>query len=273
MLGKLLKHEIRHSARYTMAIYAAAFAAMAVTGISLLVDSGWLGATSCGILYVIGFASVVVTLVSIIKNFNDTLFARQGYLTLTLPVKGSTLLISKILVSFMWIVASFGVMALTFLVIFYYGKSRSGGTMDSMWSIISMSGILDMLPSKMAIIKFVVIVMIIAISTIITYVGYVYFTVTLANTRLLQSHPKLYGGFIFFFIMTLVNTLGNKLTEYLPLTLNVSSEDVFISFTQMGAEADVLFSYGIGGTIFSALVAVGLLFATGYIIENKVNIK
>ena len=71
----------------------------------------------------------------------------------------------------------------------------------------------------------------------------------------------------------IVNTIGNKLTEYLPLTVNVGSERVFLSFTQMGAEPDVLISYGIGGTIFSALVAVGLLFATGYIIENKVNIK
>jgi hypothetical protein len=41
----------------------------------------------------------------------------------------------------------------------------------------------------------------------------------------------------------------------------------------MGYESDVLFSYGIGGTLFSGLVAIGLLFATGYIIENKVNIK
>lgn len=273
MLGKLLKNEIKHSARYTMAIYAAAFAAMAVTGISLLMDTGWLGVLSCFALYIVGFAAVVVTLVSVIKNFNDTLFARQGYLTLTLPVKGSTLLLSKIIVSFMWIVVSFGVMALTFVVIFYYGKARSEGTMDSMWSVISMSGILDMLPSAGAIIKFIIVVVILAISTIITYVGYVYFTVTLANTRLLQSHPKFYGGLIFFGIMMIVNMLSNKLTELLPLTVNVSTERVYLSFTQMGAEPDVLISYGIGGTIFSAIVAIGLLFATGYIIENKVNIK
>ncbi|MBR3948246.1 MAG: hypothetical protein IKJ70_02455 [Clostridia bacterium] len=273
MLGKLLKHEIRHSARYTMAIYGAAFAAMAVTGLSLLFDSGWLGAISCGMLYIIGFAAVVTTLVSIIKNFNDTLFGRQGYLTLTLPVKGSELLISKVLVSFLWIVASFGIMGLTFYVIFVYGKERSGGTMESMWEIISVSGILDMLPSKTAIIEFIAVVVILAISTIITYVGYVYFTVTVANTRPLQNHPKLYGGLIFFGIMSFVNTLGNVLSEYLPLTINVSTEKVFFSFTQMGADPNVLISYGIGGTILSGLVAVGLLFATGYIIENKVNIK
>ena len=273
MLGKLIKNEIKHSARYTMAIYGAAFAAMAVTGISLLMDSGWLGAISCGVLYVVGFAAVVVTLVSVIKNFYDTLYSRPGYLTLTLPVKGSSLLLSKIIVSFIWIVASMVVMGLTLFMIFIYGKERSGGTLESMWEIVSVSGILDMLPSKLAIVKFLVVVVILVVATILTYVGYVFFTVTLANTRLLQSHPKFYGGLIFFAIMMIVNTIGNKLTEYLPLTVNVSSDSVFLSFTQMGAEPDVLISYGIGGTIFSALVAVGLLFATGYIIENKVNIK
>ena len=124
MLGKLIKHEIRHSARYTMAIYGAAFAAMAVTCLSLLLDTGWLGAISCGILYVVGFASVVVTLVSVIKNFYDTLYSRQGYLTLTLPVKGSALLFSKIIVSFIWIVASMVVMGLTLFMIFIYGKEK-----------------------------------------------------------------------------------------------------------------------------------------------------
>ena len=273
MLGKLIKNEIKHSARYTMAIYGAAFAAMAVTGISLLMDSGWLGAISCGVLYVVGFAAVVVTLVSVIKNFYDTLYSRQGYLTLTLPVKGSSLLLSKIIVSFIWIVASMVVMGLTLFMIFFYGKERSGGTLESMWEIVSVSGILDMLPSKLAIVKFLVVVVILVVATILTYVGYVFFTVTLANTRLLQSHPKFYGGVIFFGIMTIVNAVGNKLTEVLPLTINVSSENVYFSFTQMGYESDVLFSYGIGGTLFSGIVAIGLLFATGYIIENKVNIK
>ena len=34
-----------------------------------------------------------------------------------------------------------------------------------------------------------------------------------------------------------------------------------------------LLSYGIGGTLLSAIVAAGLLVLTGYIMEHKVNIK
>ncbi len=273
MLGKLLKHEIKHSARYIMAIYAAVLAITAITGFSLVINSGVLGVLGCFALYIVGFAAVVVTLVSVIKNFYDTLYSRQGYLTLTLPVKCGQLLFSKVLISMMWIVISFLLMGLTFYMIYIYGRERSGGTADSIWSIISMSGILDMLPSVATILQFILVAAIMAIATILTYVGYVYFTVTIANTRKFQNHPKLFGGLVFFLLTMVVNTVSNKLTEIIPFTLNVTSEKIYFAFTTMGEAEGALFSYGIGGTLFSGLVALGLLFLTGYIMEHKVNIK
>ena len=273
MLFKLIKHEIRHSARYTMAIYAAVACVAAVMGLSLLMDSAFIGSLGCFALFITGIACVIVTLVSVVKNFYDTLYSRQGYLTFTLPVKCSTLLVSKVLVSFMWIVLSFIIMALTYVLIFFYAKERTGEIMDTLLGAISVSGILEMLPSGTVIAQFLVVVAILAILTILTYVGYVYFAVTVANTRALQAHPKFYGGLIFFTVFLFVNTVSNYLTTIVPLTFNVSYEKVYFAFHNMGYQADTLVTYGIGGTIFSALVALGLLFATGYIMENKVNVK
>ena len=140
MLGKLIKHELRHSARYTMAIYIAVIAISAVMGLSLLSPTTWLGVMSCFALYAAGFIAVIVTLVSVIKNFYDTLFGRQGYLTLTLPVKCSTLLISKVIVSFIWIVASFALMGLTLVMIFFYAKEKSAGYFTLISDAVSISG-------------------------------------------------------------------------------------------------------------------------------------
>ena len=106
----------------------------------------------------------------------------------------------------------------------------------------------------------------------LTFVGYVYFAVTLANTRALQKHPKFFGFLIFFGIYSASNSLGAAFTSVLPLSVNITSEKVFIALTAMNSE-DVLASFGLGGTIFMALIALGLLFATGYIMEHKVNIK
>lgn len=273
MLGKLIKHEFKHSARYTMSIYIAVIAISGILGLSLLSSATWLGVMSCFALYIAGFVAVIVTLVSVIKNFYDTLFGRQGYLTLTLPVKCSTLLISKLIVSFTWIVISFGVMVLTFMLIFFYARHKSDGYISLITDAISISGILDVLPSAQAVIELLVVFAIMAIITIFTYVSFVYFTVTAANTRALQSHPKLLGGLIFLGIFSVTNTVNNILTELIPLTFNVDTEKVFFAFKSMSNVNDALFSFGIGGTIFSGLVAVGLMFATGYILEHKVNLK
>ncbi len=273
MLGKLIKHELRHSARYTMSIYIVVVALSAIMGLSLLSPSTFLGVMSCFALYLAGVAAVIVTLVSVIKNFYDTLFGRQGYLTLTLPVKCSNLLISKVIVSFIWIVASFALMALTLIMIFFYARERSSGYFTILADAASISGLLGMLPSAATVVKLLVVAAIWAIITIFTYVSFVYFTVTVANTRALQSHPKILGGLIFLAIFSVNNQIGNILTQYLPFTFNVGDDTVYFAFEQMGKVNEALLSYGVGGTLFSGIVAVGLLYLTGYILEHKVNLK
>lgn len=273
MLGKLLKYEIKHSARYTAAIYLATLAFAAVSVIALFFNSTWLGVMSCFMLYFAGITSVIVTLVSVIKNFYDTLYGRQGYLTFTLPVKCSTVLLSKLIVSVLWIIVGFLVMGATLLVVFFYAKDKSEGIFDTFMSAFAISGIAEYLPSGVVVAQAVAVLAILALLTVITYVGYVFFVVTVANTGKFQSHPKLYGGLVFIGIFTVVNTASNALTENIPLTFNITSDRAFFAFADMFSVEGTLLSYGIGGTIFSAIVAAGLLVLTGYIMENKVNIK
>ena len=273
MLGKLLKYEIKHSARYTAAIYLATLAFAAVSVIALLFNSTWLGVMSCFMLYFAGIASVIVTLVSVIKNFYDTLYSKQGYLTFTLPVKCSTILLSKLIVSVLWIIIGFLVMGVTLFVIFFYAKDKSEGIFESLTNAFAISGIAEYLPSGVVVAEAVAVLVILTLLTVVTYVGYVFFVVTVANIGKFQSHPKLYGGLVFLGIFTVVNTISNVLTEKIPFTFNIASDKVFFAFADMFSVEGTLLSYGVGGTIFSAIVAAGLLVLTGYIMENKVNIK
>ncbi|MBQ6600996.1 MAG: hypothetical protein IIX36_05075 [Clostridia bacterium] len=273
MFGKLIKHEIRHSGRYNLVIYIVALAVVLVMGLSLITESTALGTVSCIAIYLTGMVTVIVTLVSVIKNFYDTLFSRQGYLTLTLPVKGSALLASKVIVSFIWIILGFFIMALTWLAIFFYVRQKTEADLDVIKILLMDSGLLELLPSGAVLAKVIITVAAIAITTILTYVSYIYFAVTVANTRSFQSHPKLFGGLTFFAVFFVISRLNNILTQKAPLTFFVTSEDAFFDFLPMGSVEGAFFSYGVGGTIFTGLVALGLLFVTGYIIEHKVNIK
>ncbi len=273
MLGKLLKHEIKHSARYTMTIYIAVAVLVGIMALAFVTDTTWIGLMGCIALYITGLAAVAVTLVSVIKNFYDSLYGRQGYLTFTLPVKCSTLLISKVIVSFFWIVVSFAVMAATFLIIFLYVRGRSSSAFDVIFDAVAIVGMQEYLPNTGVIVATVVVFAILAIMKILTYVGYVYFTVTVANTRAFQSHPKFFGGLVFFGIFLVTSVISTRLTELIPFTFNISTERAYFAFQYMNLAGDGALSYGIGGTIFTSLVALGLLFATGYIMEHKVNLK
>lgn len=273
MFGKVIKNEIRHSARYNLPIYAIGLAASLIMGLSLLFNSSGVGVFSCIALYIIGIVTVVVTFISVIKNFYDTLFARQGYLTLTLPVKGSSLLLSKVLVSFLWIIIGFMIMATTLLLILFYVREQTESEVDIIKTFIEDLGMLNLIPSGGVIAKLVAVFVVLGISKMLTYVGYIYFSVTIANTKQFQKHPGLFGVITFLVIMSLSSRISDFLTQTAPLTFFVTTQDAFFSFDVMGSIDGVLLSYGIGGTISSAIIALILLFITGYIIENKVNIK
>lgn len=272
MLGKLIKHEFKHSARYVTAIYACTAAVLAVMAIALVIKITWLSVVASIVLYVVGLLVVIMTLVAVIKNFYDTLYSNQGYLSFTLPVKCGTLLVSKVLVSFVWIIASIVALGLIYLVIFFNARAQSGEELGSILDLLKDSGMLEMLPSGEMIAKFIAYFAVMLLLTILTFVGFVYFSVTLANTRPLQKHPKLFGFLIFFGSYALTNSIGAKLTYSLPFSIAVNVDSIKIAFTSM-ERSDAVFSFGLGGTIFMALVALGMLFATGWIMEHKVNVK
>lgn len=273
MLGKLLKNEFRHSSRYILSIYAAVAAMAGLLALSMMTSTAWLGAICCFILYVVGFAALVVTLVSVIRNFYDTLFGKQGYLTLTLPVKSSSLLISKVIVAFIWTVTGFVVMLLTYLVIFWYTKGKGDGFVNMIVDAISITGLLDMLPSTAVMLEFAAVIVGMVVLTMLSYVALVFFSVTAVNVGPLQAHPKLYGGILCLGTFGVINSLGNVFTSYFPLTVNITQEKVFFSLSKMGAVEEALVSYGLGGTIFSGISAVVLLAITCYLLEYKVNLK
>ena len=272
MLGKLLKHEFKQSARSVMLIYACAAAVIAFIFIGMLTKITWIGIVGSIVLYIAAVVGVVMTLVSVIRNFYESLYGNQGYLSFTLPVKCSNLLMSKVLVSMVWVILAFVLAAVCFLVIGMNAKATAEGSMEGIWDILEMSGLKEMLPTGATLAKLAIIFAILVLLVVLTFIGFVYFAVTMANTRVLQKHPKLFGFLIFFLTYGATNAISTKLTYSLPLSVEISTESVKLAFVAMD-QSESLLSYGLGGTIFMALVAVGLLLLTGWIMEHKVNIK
>jgi hypothetical protein len=117
MLAKLLKYEIKATARLFLPLYLAlllfAFINRVVNPFktSKLTGNFNIQATISTISAIIYFALivgiVVMTLIILIQRFYKNLLGDEGYLMFTLPVKTWQLIASKLLSALMWVVLSF----------------------------------------------------------------------------------------------------------------------------------------------------------------------
>ena len=119
-----------------------------------------------------------------------------------------------------------------------------------------------------------VIFVITSLISILSYVGYVYFSVTMANTRILSKHPKLFGVLVFLAVHFITDKLAELTMKFAPLSLVIGEEKIFFTFKEVWElDTVIVNSYDVNVYIIEAVTAVILLFATSYFIENKINIK
>lgn len=274
MLGKLIKHEFIQTSKSLVAVYGASAVAILVLLISYLTKVTFIGITASFALIVIGLVAIIMTLAMVIKNFNDSLYGSQGYLTFTLPVKSSQILLSKFFVSFVWLVAGYVMMLLTWLIVFFFARAKSNGMLETITALVQSLEIIESLPTTALVVKYAALVLAGYGITVISYVSFVFFAVTVANTKHFQ-HKSLLYGLVFFFAVYVVNKgVSTFMTYKVPLSVAVYADKIALTLSSMtqGVEG-ALMTTGIAGKIFTVILAVALLLVTGHIMENRVNVK
>lgn len=273
MFGKLLKYDFFLSLKAVSVSYIALFGIFAGELISSKLDMTWL-TILLGVGLVFGGGVVLfMSFVTLARLFHDTMFSAQGYLSFTLPVKTSSLFLSKVLVSTSWTIISGLLLIGTFVMNYLVFKQQTdAGSSGAFLEVIQESGILEMFPSTSVLIQYAIATAFLMLCSITSFWSFVFFAITVANTQKLQAHPKLYGFAIFFALNSVVNSISAKITELLPLSIELGYDKMSLSFSSM-ASSEALFAVGIGGTIFNVIVAIGLIAITMWIIENKVDIK
>lgn len=134
MLGKLIKYEFKHTAKTMLTTYAALAAATLMGSIALFqmargnaANETFSGIISIVMLIVYGITIIGVYCVDFIwlsYYHYKTMYSSQGYLTHTLPVSPAAVFGSKILVFFVWMLASLLLSVFSLLVLLQIG---SGG--------------------------------------------------------------------------------------------------------------------------------------------------
>lgn len=124
MLSKLLKYEIKATARVLLPLYAALLVFAAVNkGISAMSQNRWEApeVISMAVYIMVMIGIFVMTLVVTIQRFYKNLLSDEGYLMLTLPVESWKHIVSKLLIAMLWSVVS-GIIALLSIFIIAFDK-------------------------------------------------------------------------------------------------------------------------------------------------------
>ena len=274
MLGKLIKNEFIQTSKSLIAVYSAAGVSILFMLLSYITDISWIGITGSVALIAIGIAAIVMTVVMVINNFYRSLYSNQGYLSFTLPVKCSNLLLSKFIVSMVWIILGYIVMFLTVLFVVLYAKAKSTGILETISGMTETLSAFGSLPSFGLIAQYIFFIALGSVITVVSFISFVYFAITLANTRRFQNKPMLFGMIFFFAVYFLNKSISSFMNYRLPVSLAITSEKVAIEFVSMANRTEsIIAAYGVGGKIFTLILALVLLFVTGQIMEKKVNVK
>lgn len=120
MLNKLIKYEFKATGRIFLLLFLALLMFAGITKfISIVGLDKWdtPAIISMAIYIIIMVGMFVMTFIMMIQRFNKNLLCDEGYLMLTLPVKPWKHIVSKLLVSMLWIISSGFIAFISILII------------------------------------------------------------------------------------------------------------------------------------------------------------
>ena len=278
MFGKLLKNEFISTGRIMGILYAVVLVIM-----GYLLGSYYIGRNAAEadpsngqlvgifLLMMISFCSFILTTVVMITNFQKTLYGDQGYLSFTLPVKSTSLLASKVLVSTVWYVAAFlcllGTVAVTAVVLKedVLGQENYDLLEQMLPMVLGGKSVTTMITS--ALISMITIFIRFAIVAI-----EVYFAISLANTRLFQKHYLLWTIIFSGAIVYVIEGITTLITRNFVFGLSVENNTyrLITDFKNMSLYGNYV---DLAGLMISVVAGVAFFFATRYVMKNKVNIR
>lgn len=207
--------------------------------------------------------------VYLISSFRKELYEDRGYLTFSLPISGSQLLGSKLVVAVFWGLVM-GVSILSYNIILAQILISSDIFRD-IWSLFRYIENMEFL---------VVGSFLTGILETVVTILLVYFAITISRVSI-RSRKIGSLWFVLFIIMSsLLSYFQNQITRALPMYLNLSTmsivgqrEAYILGVSQgMGGSISLMGLVSLPGILFQVLVAVAVFVATAYMLDHKIDL-
>jgi len=270
MLGKLMKYEFKACGRIFFPLYLGILLLAAINGVYLgvnfkneVVDGlsmNPIAYNTQGILMLVlvalFVALFVITIVLTIQRFKKNLLDEEGYLMFTLPVKSSSLILSKLLVALIYAIISAIVASLSFIII-----GAIGGDINILefFKAFTHSGFLT------EGIQFIIYMILGFLISYSIFVLAIYLSLSVGQFPQLSKH-RVAAGVIIFFILNLI----------------ISNTYKFVTNNLLGSVADVEitsdfivsnFTYIALDLIIGLAIVTVLFLLTNWILNKKLNLE
>ena len=275
MLGKLLKHEFKATARTMLPMFGVVvlLSVLANLGFAQIADSEngaldilfglFIFAFFLG-LFTMGIMSMVV----MIQRFYKNVLGDEGYLTLTLPVNVHEIVWSKLIVSFVWFLATGLIaMAAVFIAVFTLTYTELGEMFQNMPSFGEMMRMFfeetGVTPLQLtgAIAQFAAMIILSSLTGCLHFYAAMALGHSFSNNKVLLS-------VVFFiaisFVFSFVSSLLGIFVEGLAMTVTVEAGSSVMTTLQ---------ELSLGSMIYTLIEGVILYLLTTYCLKHRLNLS
>ncbi|MGO1367804.1 hypothetical protein [Senegalia sp. (in: firmicutes)] len=262
----LIKYEIKGSTKFIAVVV------ITLTLLSLFAfltaDVDTVGRTM--FLMVLGaFGGNVAILYYFVTSFSKEVYEDRGYLTLTLPVSGNSIVLSKLIVTTFWYTL-YSVIQLGFIYLIF---SKYSGLIDQpiLTTILKDINKIILTPEFLAI-------SILGILQSIGFVMTVYFSIAISKAALgVKKIGKLIAFIVFIAITSATTYIDYLINSFLPFNININSQALQENLTFNNVNMQIentanAFSVNVPSVIFTIILFFVFLYSTGYILEKKIDL-
>ncbi len=299
MLGKLTKNSFKANMSSVSNVYLA----MGIIGIIMLallfIDWTKWGDTGIGLglvikiiassaLCIAAAVGIIMTLTGIIGEYKRNMFGAEGHLTMTLPVRSSTLLLSKWIAGSFWVIVSYLVLCFCAFGSFIYIVKHSVDIVqgnDMYYSVYEL--VIEMLeqlcysagiatPSIAVILSLASIYAFDGAIRLIVFVLLIFFSITMSHCRPFHKAGK-FGNILYFFGSFLaVSVFSSMITKFIKIYIIIS--ETAYTFTLSEAEVAAAWDLGFGAYAITnlyctAIAAVFVFLITTVLVDRHVNVS
>ncbi|WP_434796343.1 ABC transporter permease [Terrisporobacter vanillatitrophus] len=266
MLGKLIKYEFKACGRIFFPLYLGILLLAVINGVYIgvnfkneVIDGLPRNLTAYNtqgilmlVLVALFVALFVITIVLTIQRFKKNLLDEEGYLMFTLPVKSSSLILSKLLVALIYVIISAIVASLSFIII---------GVIAGDINIVEFLKVFTNAQFLTEGIQFTVYMLLGLLISYGIFVLIIYLSLSIGQLPQLSKHRVAAGVILFFIINLIITNLQNFVRN-----------NILGSVTEVEITSSLTGSY-LTYVSLELIIGVVLFLLTSWILNKKLNLE